>query len=463
MKYRNICSIGLFSSLFFLSFEASAWFSSSYDKNYYPPAPIKNSDYQQHSDEKVKLGRDLFYDKILSGNLNTSCGTCHHSLLDTGDGLSLSLGEGGRGLGRSRNPGVGASAVKNRVPRNSPPVFNLGAHEYVNMFHDGRVAKDDSQISGFKTPIGNGFPLGLESALAAQAIFPLTSPTEMAGHEGENPIGDARSLGMENIAAPGGVWELLVDRLKNIPGYVNQFENVFDDVYSAEDITIVHVGNALGAFEATAWRADNTPFDKYLRGNRGAMSQDAIAGMQIFYQGDWFGKNCASCHSGKFLTDHQFHAIGVPPVGPGKGVGIDGYDDYGREGVTDLIEDRYKFKTPALRNVALTAPYGHNGAYKTLRSMVEHHVNVGYSLENYDPSQLVLPSRVDLDEKDLVALSDAGTIEAIKDASEIRRYYLTDRDIDRLVAFLNALTDPSSLNLMHSLPETVPSGLEVAD
>lgn len=461
-KYKNVYNISLLISLLFLCSATGAWANPLKNIHNFPDA-ILDSDYPQHSDEKVKLGRDLFYDKIMSGNRNISCGTCHHSLLDTGDGLSLSLGEGGQGLGRSRNTGTGDALVKNRVPRNAPPVFNLGAHEYVIMFHDGRVAKDLSQPSGFMTPIGENLPIGFDSALAAQAVFPLTSPTEMAGHAGENPIGEVRSLGMENIYTPGGVWDLLVERLKDIPEYVDQFINVFDDVFSADDITIVHVGNAIGAFEAMAWRADNTPFDQFLRGNKGAMCRDAIKGMLLFYRGDRNGQNCANCHSGKFLTDHQFHAVGIPPVGPGKGVGFDGADDYGREGVTQLREDRYKFKTAPLRNIALTAPYGHNGAFRTLRSMVEHHINVEFSLRNYNPDQLILPSREDLDALDLVALNDFDTIEAILEANELKRYEFSKRDIDRLIAFLNALTDPSSLNLIHSLPETVPSGLPVAD
>ncbi|MET0084321.1 MAG: cytochrome c peroxidase [Sedimenticola sp.] len=429
------------------------------------PIPITEQDFQQHSEAKVELGKNLFYDKILSGNKNNSCGTCHHSLTDTGDGLSLPLGEGGVGLGRSRTPGEGEMSVKARVPRNAPPVFNLGAYEYDKMFHDGRVARDPSQPSGYTTPVGLDFPSGVESALAAQSIFPMTSPVEMAGHAGENPVGDARAIGMDNIAAPGGVWDLLVGRLREIPEYVEQFQAVFDDVHSAEDITIVHVANALGAFEAIAWRADNTPFDRYLRGEKGAMSKDAIKGMKIFFKGDRKGQSCAQCHSGKFLTDHQFHAIGVPPVGPGPNFGESpsGHDDFGRENATGLVSDRYKFKTPPLRNVALTAPYGHNGAFRTLRAMVEHHINVPESLRNYDRSQAVLPSRPDLDALDFIALDDVNTMMAIEEANELKPFALSNRQVDHLMAFLNALTDPDSLNLMHSLPETVPSGLVVAD
>ena len=101
---------------------------------------------------KVELGAQLFFDKILSGNVNISCATCHHALTDTGDGLSLPVGEGGRGLGVTRDTGAGLDAVHERVPRNAPPVFNLGAREFTRLFHDGRVEPDVSQPSGFRSP-----------------------------------------------------------------------------------------------------------------------------------------------------------------------------------------------------------------------------------------------------------------------------------------------------------------------
>ncbi|MES9938759.1 MAG: cytochrome-c peroxidase, partial [Sedimenticola sp.] len=85
------------------------------------------------------------------------------------------------------------------------------------------------------------------------------------------------------------------------------------------------------------------------------------------------------------------------------------------------------------------------------------------SLRNYDRSQAVLPSRPDLDALDFIALDDVNTMMAIEEANELKPFALSNRQVDQLMAFLNALTDPDSLNLMHSLPETVPSGLVVAD
>ncbi len=327
------------------------------------PLPVSHGDFyvDGHLDEvKVELGKLLFFDKILSGNRNIACATCHHGLTDTGDGLSLPIGEGARGLGVTRNTGTGNDAVIERVPRNAPPIFALGAKSMTALFHDGRVEVDDTQASGFRTPAGDELPLQLENVLAAQAMFPVSSPTEMAGQAGENTIADAAASG--NLAGPDGVWAQIAERLRNIPEYVRLFDQVFG--LSQQEITYAHAANAISAFESSAWRADNSPFDLYLRGDKKALSKAAKKGLKLFY-----GKaGCSSCHSGKFQTDMQFHAIAMPQVGPGKGHGSSGHEDFGRAGITGDESQRYHFRTPPLRNVALTGPWGHSGAFDSAAS-----------------------------------------------------------------------------------------------
>ena len=201
------------------------------------PLPAADSDYYDNGKPaaaKVELGKQLFFDKILSGNLNISCATCHHSLTATGDGLSLPIGEGGRGLGVTRDTGVGADAVHERVPRNAPHLFNLGAREFTHLFHDGRVQPNAAMPNGVESPAGMKLPEGLENPLAVQAMFPVTSATEMAGQAGENPVADAAVAG--NLAGADGVWAQLAERLRGIDDYVEQFVDVFEDVDSADDI-----------------------------------------------------------------------------------------------------------------------------------------------------------------------------------------------------------------------------------
>jgi len=431
--------------------------------NYYyqgplPPPSVDSNFHDNGSpaEAKVALGKVLFFDKILSGNKNISCATCHHGLTDTGDGLSLSIGEGARGLGVARDTGSGPDAVHERVPRNAPPIFTLGAIEIDTLFHDGRAQVDATQPSGFSSPAGDDLPLILENILAVQAMFPVTSGTEMAGQAGENPVADAAAV--ENFAGADGVWPQLADRLRNIPEYVSLFNEAFG--VTADQITYAHAANAISAFERVAWRADNTPFDRFLRGDKKAMSKSAKKGMKLFY-GE---AGCSGCHSGTYLTDMDFHAIAMPQIGQGKEHGFDGYEDMGRAAVTGDANQRYKFRTPPLRNVALTGPWGHSGAFDTLEGVVRHHLDPETSLDNYDcNTEPRLPSRADLDAHDCFVMNDPALVMNIKNANELEKINLSEKKIAYLMDFLHALTDPNSVDIRNDVPKRVPSGLSLAD
>ena len=422
------------------------------------PAPVTDEDFYDsgHPPEaRVLLGKNLFFDKILSGNLNISCATCHHPLADTGDGLSLPVGEGGSGLGVTRDTGGLVTPVPERVPRNAPPVFNLGASHFSVMFHDGRIEIDHSQASGFASPAGADLPPGLDNVLAVQAMFPVTSGAEMAGQLGENDQANAAHFG--DLV---GVWEIIADKLRDEAAYLPLFIDAYpDDITHAGDITYVHAANAIAAFEASAWRFDNSPYDRYLRNDNHAMSPEAMRGLRVFN-----GKGgCVGCHSGAFQTDNGFHAIAMPQIGPGKGDGIDGLDDFGREQVSQNPADRYRFRTPTLRNISLTAPYGHSGAYDTLEAVVLHHLDPVSALRDYDHNQVTMPSRPDLDAHDFSLMSDPSRRNAIAAASELEPVHLSERELSDLVAFLRALTDPDAVDLRKDTPGSVPSGIPLAD
>ena len=425
-----------------------------------PDAPRDHDFYDNGTpdDAKVELGRLLFFDKVLSGNFNISCASCHHSLAGTGDGLSLPVGEGGSGLGVTRNNGAGASAVHERVPRNAPPVFNLGAREFRVMFHDGRLAVDPTQPTGFLSPAGDDLPHGLDNVLAVQAMFPVTSGAEMAGQPGENPIADAAAAG--DLAGADGVWAQLAERLRGIDEYVDRFTDVYG-LSGPEDITYVHAANAIAAFESSAWRADNSAFDQYLRGDVRAMNGRQKRGMRIFYRRN--RGDCASCHSGPFQTDHSFRAIAAPQIGPGKGDGPSGREDFGRERVTLDPADRFKFRVPTLRNVELTAPYGHAGAFNALEGMVRHHLDSVGSLHSYETGQAQLVPRPDLDALDFEVMQDIQLRSDIGAASELAPRHLSENDILDLMEFLRALTDRASIDLRSDVPASVPSGIPVAE
>lgn len=420
------------------------------------PAPIAEDLYHPFDEAKAALGRLLFYDPLISGNRNISCATCHHPDLASADGLALGVGEGGAGLGAERTVGEGTDIIRRRVPRNAPALFNLGAKEFTALFHDGRLEIDANDPSGFHTPADEDTPYGLSSILAAQALFPLTSEIEMAGQGKENEIGQA----LEDIYGNPwlSVWAQVELRLQNNPDYVKEFKTAFADIGSPKDISIVHYANAVGDFLNAEWRSSNSPFDRYLDGDQTALNTEQRAGLELFY-----GKaNCASCHSGPFLTDQSFHAIAMPQLGPGKVARMEAIrHDRGRGGATNRIEDRYKFRTPSLRNVALTAPYGHSGAFKTLEAVVRHHLDPVKSFEEFSSKDVALPVHPKLSKEDTFIMQDRRERRRILKANVLKPQTLEDKEVTALVAFLESLTDKSAAKGRLGKPDEVPSGLPI--
>ena len=206
------------------------------------PKPLSAADFMVVDAKKAELGRLLFYDKILSGNRNISCGTCHHPRFGTSDGLSLGLGEGGHGVGPDRVSGTGQNKVQKRIPRNAPALWNLGAKSIDTLMHDGRVSVDPIFGNGFNTPAEEWLPNGLKSVLAAQALFPMTSGFEMAGNVGENEVVGATR---DRIDA---AWPIIAKRVRTLPDYGAQFVSAFDEIGAAEEVTIVQIADALAHF-----------------------------------------------------------------------------------------------------------------------------------------------------------------------------------------------------------------------
>lgn len=441
--------------LFFQGLEPAAAAEEPTTRNSVPPA-LTDAEFPVASEARAKLGRLLFYDPILSGNKNISCATCHHPDHATGDGVSLSIGEGGDGLGPDRLPVSGINQPEQRIGRNSPALFNVGAREFRSFFHDGRLERDAARVSGFRTPLEDDMVSGFDGPLAAQTMFPVLSGDEMAGHYDENEISKAVRQGL--IAGPGGAWERIAARIQGIPDYVQSFVAAFDNVQTSDDIHFTDIANAIAAFVALEWRADNSPFDRYLRGDESALGPAARAGMTLFY-----GKaNCSTCHSGPLQTDHEFHAIAMPQLGPGRTARFESHQrDIGRMRVTGKSDDAYRFRTPSLRNVELTAPYGHSGAFSNLEAVVRHHADPVGSLENYDRSQAVLADVEDWNRRDWTIQDNPREIAAIAAANNLKPNPLSDEEIASLIAFLKSLTDTTSLPGRLGIPDNVPSGLPV--
>jgi len=416
------------------------------------PRALTDDDFYPIDMDQARLGQLLFYDPVLSGNRNIACSTCHHPDFGTSDGLSLGIGEGGNGLGPQRTAGSGDSRVKKRIPRNAPGLFNLGFRGWDVLFHDGRLSTSDFYDSGFDSPALEFLPTDLRNIVAAQALFPITSEFEMAGDTDENEV-----LGAVRRRIDYG-WRVLAERVRGVGGYEPWFQRAFDDVDGSADIRISHIANALAAFMEFEWRADDSPFDRYLRGDETALTDEQKDGMHLFYS----EAQCSGCHSGPLQSDQQFHGLGLPPLGPGRTRAFDHKArDMGRINETDRLADRYHFRTPSLRNVAATAPYGHNGAYATLDGIIRHHLNPEQALDRYDRTQLVLIDDDYLNRHDFLVWQDAREMAAIRDSISIDIPERTDAEIRALVAFLESLSDATSLGHRLGIPESVPSGLPV--
>jgi cytochrome c peroxidase len=420
----------------------------------------------QQDDTQVKLGRWLYYDKILSGNRDTSCATCHHHDLATADAIPLPIGTGGQGLGPNRERGEGRPFV----PRNSPEVFNRLSPEWRTMFWDSRA--EQNMDGTFSTPFGDALPEDLPNVLAVQAMFPVNGRNELRGLKGDRDVfGDINEIAQIDDGNPQAVWDAVMARLLAIPEYRDQFQTAFP--YVAEsDLGFEHAATAIAAFEGDVFTFTNSPWDQYLAGNNMALSDPAKRGALLFY-----GKaNCSSCHSGNLLTDQEHYNLAVPQIGPGKGQEApldlgrgrvvskpcggpaDSETDQHIAGPSQSMGLDFAFRTPPLRNVSLTGPYMHNGAFSTLESAVRHHLEPENSLRSYDVAQHLPPELQDTFQDDPSVLDDLTMMIAPVAPTEP----LTDAEFNDLIAFLEALSDPAAQNINDAPPDSVPSGLPIS-
>jgi cytochrome c peroxidase len=263
------------------------------------PVPADNP----QSEEKIELGRMLFFDKGLSLDRTHSCASCHDPELAFRDGRSRAQGFRGREL-----------------PRRSPSVLNAAYNPV--QFWDGRA-----------------------STLEQQAEGPLLGATEMS------------------LLSEGR----LIRRVQAVPEYRQRFRAVFGGGPTLKNVT-----QAIAAFERTLV-TPNGRFDRYLRGDKSALGDGEKRGLILF-----IGKAaCSQCHNGPNLTDNRFHRLGLA-AGPGP-------RDAGRLRVTGKESDRACFKTPTLRNSALTAPYMHDGSLKTLSDVIDFYDRGGDAVRGKSP------------------------------------------------------------------------------
>jgi len=384
----------------------------------------------------AELGRMLAFDKILSGNRDISCMTCHLPQFATGDDRHLSIGQGATGIGPSRVHPQGIF-----IPRNAPPAFNLAAMQH--LFWDGRVERGPhGQII---TPAGDQVTARMQRVfeygpVSAIGLIPVTNRDEMRAYSGNE-------LAAIDDANNPAIWDALMRRLGQIPEYRRMFERAYPG-QRFSDMTFAHASNAIGAFLVDKFTFDDTPWDRFLAGNNNALTPKQLLGAQTF-----MSIKCSLCHNGSTFSDEKFHDVAVAQFGPGKGNGPSLRDDFGRMNITNDPTEIYRFRTSPLRNVELTAPYGHDGAITDLREFIAHYSDSDKKLLAYDPTQLDPSLRPTL-------LPNAADIIAQRDTI-ILGVVLTDSIINSLTDYMSALTDDRARNLTPLTPHRVPSGLPV--
>lgn len=314
--------------------------------------------------DKARLGRWLFYDRRLSGNETTSCGSCHRQSLAFTDGRATALGSTGE-----------------RHFRASMSLANVGYASALN------------------------WASTLHRELPRQALVPMF---------GESPV----ELGL------AGRESEMLERLRAEALYRDLFPRAFPG--PVDPFTVDNVTRALGAFQRALISA-NSPYDRYQRGDASAMSASAVRGMNLFFSET---TECFHCHGGFNLTDSVVHARSAFDETAFHNTGLYNVDgrgaypesDTGLHAQTGVAEDMGRFRAPTLRNIAVTAPYMHDGSIATLDEVISHYSAGGRTISS-GPN------------------AGVGSANPFK-SGFVRGFALTNEERADLIAFLEALTDP---------------------
>ena len=441
----------------------------------------------------ANLGRLLWFDKIHSLHHDNTCGGCHSPTNGFGDTQPMAIGVQNNNL-------VGPHRAGPRNQRRSPLVVNTAL--YPAMMWNGRF----NSLSGdpFDNSLGFRFPFPEDDTrfsnandvqhlvthlLQAQAHMPPTELIEVAGFNGTCPGGvPDPTLGPsfcqfddgqgETVPLPDStgsrnepIRQKSLAILNATPAYRKLFGEVFPEVAAGAPIDFFMFGKAIAEFEFTLVFAD-APLDQFARGDRYAMTASEKRGALLF-----FGKaKCVQCHavsgrtavgaSNEMFTDFEERVVGVPQIAPFFGVGKDNVifdgpgqdEDFGLEQISGNPDDRYKFRTAPLRNLAVAPGFFHNGAFIRLEDAIRHHLNVKKSALTYNPVEAGVPA--DLAQR-------LGPIEPVLkrlDPLLQSPIHLSKSEFDDLVAFVrDGLLDKRAKaeNLCELAPAQVPSGLPV--
>lgn len=359
-----------------------------------PPRPIDNP----YVSARVELGHLLFFDPILSGPKDVACSTCHLPQLAFTDGRQFPVGAGATGLAQERT--APKPPPLREMPRNSPSMLNVGLF--------GRMNATPSINA---TMFWGGSAFGLED----QVLNPISADNELMG------LTYSKANARDSVIA----------RLRSNGAYVDRFAAAFPEIVESGAatperlVTTTALRRALAAY-IRELNTPNAPIDAFLAGRDNALTDDQRAGLELF-----IGKaNCVSCHTGPLLSDFSLHVLGVRQEGLGRDTTPGDDLGWGEHGGTP-----YAFRTPPLRQIALTPPYFHAGTATTLEDVIRFK-NRGRSEYKRVPASALDPY--------------------------MRPLGLTEQEIAYLVAFLDALTDTvTTRGPLFLPPAAVPSGLEI--
>ncbi len=391
--------------------------------------------------KRADLGRLLWFDTITGLNNDNTCGGCHSPTNGFGDTQSIAIGINNNGI-------VGPHRIGPRNQRRTPMAINTAF--FPNLMWNSRFAAlsgnpfDNS--AGFVFPPPESLSLSyLPQLLDAQAFIPPTERVEVAG-----------------FIFPGDNYDIrgeVLNRLNAIPAYRKLFGEVFPEVKNGAPITFDMFGKAIAEFEFTLVFA-NAPLDQYARGQKNALTPDQKKGALLFFG----SAGCVACHqvsgqANEMFSDFSQHVIGVPQIAPSFGnVTFDGAgqkEDFGLEQITGNPNDRYKFRTSPLRNIAMQPTFFHNGAFTRLEDAIHHHLDVVNSINTYNPATAGVAA-------DLCGpLGPMAPVLARLDPLVSTPISLTDDEFRELVDFVrNGLLDERAKpeNLRKLIPKSVPSG-----
>jgi cytochrome c peroxidase len=425
------------------------------------------------------LGRLLFFDNILSLHDDNSCAGCHAPQAGFGDTQSIAIGVQNNNIAGPHRRGP-------RNQRRTPMLVNDAF--FPKLMWNGRFFApsgdpfDNSRGFVFPPPEGTiRFPPldpVVKHLLSAQGQLPPTELTEVVGFTGtrgtlgpefdqfDDGLGSPVPLPDASGSRNEPIRQAVIARLNRSAPYRRLFARSFPQLLKGGPIDFSMVGLALAEFQFMLVFAD-APVDRFARGDHSAMTERQKRGALLFFR----EARCVTCHAvagraNEMFSDFENRRIGVPQLAPAFGIGkgnviFDGpgrNEDFGAEQISNNPDDRYKFRTSPLRNVALQPAFFHNGAFTRLEEAIAHHLNPFWSAQLYSPYRAGVAT-------DLIRpIGPVPPLLKNIDPLLSAPMPLTFRQFEDLVEFVrNGLLDPRAnpADLCRLIPDSLPSGMSL--